>query len=837
MKLRNKLLLPVVAILVAVVVAISLINYQIAKNAITDMVDKEMQAGLSNIESQDRLSERILRLVMGELDKKNIALTRALAELIKQNPALKETDEMTRLADMFNVTEVHVMDDKGVLWWGNVPLYYGFDFNDGDQTIPFLRILDDPNYELAQEPQPNASYGFMFQYTGVARRDDKGIVQIGIAAEIIDELTSQMDTQNTIELLAFGTNGFFFIVEDNAFVAYPDKAQIGKPFYPTITVIQGSANRQWLTLDGTEYYAGFIRSGAKTIYAAIPKADFMAPLTAMRNTTAIISVAAVVLMSAILLYVLRLAIRPMEELNGKLLTVAEGDLSVNLATNARDEIGQLSRSTAKVLSIFQTLTEDFAEMAEAVNIKGEINYEIDESKYAGDYKNAAAGVNAMLANNAEALLELINALEHFGDGDFNVKVKEYPGKKAVINKTVRNIEKEITEILTDINMIVSKASEGDLAARADHTRMLGDWQKVLQGFNGLMTAFNRPLDATGYALSEMAKGNLGVKITEEFKGDFKAIKDSFNNTQDIIYMYVNEISGLLEKMSEENFDVTIEHAYVGDFVSIQRSIELIIRAMNAMLNEVNTTSDQVARSAGQISETSRSLLTGAHDQSESLSTLNGIVSEINIKTKENVESTDKAESLVRHTMDYVGQGNKEMDNMLTSMNAINESSNSISKIIRVIEDIAFQTNLLALNAAVEAARAGEHGKGFMVVAEEVRSLAQRSQEAANETTELIENSTQRSREGAEAVSLMAKTLGKINSEITELSDYVSLIAKASTQQAEAITSVMSHIGDISQVTQANSATADEVSRTAGDFIDASQAFKELVSKFKLKKRA
>lgn len=834
MKLRNKILIPVITILVIAVASISTINYQITKNAVTQLLDTEIDTSINNIIAGKELSEQIVQLVMDTLDEKNIALSRALSEIIRINPDALQTDEMIRLTKLLNVTEVHAADENGMLLWGNVPMYYGLNFADSDQTRPFLKILEDSSYELAQEPQPNAAIGELFQYTGVALHNGKGFVQVGISAKIIDQMKAELDIQKTLSQTKVGNSGFCFIVENNKISAHPDKSQQGRDFSVQAQKSAKNPNRQWLTLNGTEYYAGLYTLGNETIYSVISEEEFYSNLNMLRTTTISISALAVLLMGTMLLVLLKRIIRPIEELNNKLVKVAEGNLGIALSNNSRDEVGQLSRSMSQVLGIFHTLIGDIGKMSHALNTEGEIEYSIDESKYNGDYKQAAAGVNAMMKNNAEAVLDLIHVLEQFGKGQFEFRINEYPGKKAVINQTAYTIKTEIVSILSDINMIVGKAIEGDLQARADYTRHKGDWQKVLLGFNDLISTISHPLSSTVAALAEMAKGNMSEKITEDYKGDFRKIKDSFNDTQDTVYSYIAEISTLLERMSNEDFDVTIKRTYVGDFVRIKQSIEMIIVAINNILNEVNFSSDQIAKNANQIASSSNALSNGAYVQTESLSALSAIVGEIDVKTNENNVNTEKANGLVQQTMIYADQGNAEMRRMLNTMNEINQSSENISKIIKVIDDIASQTNLLALNAAVEAARAGEHGKGFAVVAEEVRTLAQRSQMAAKDTTALIESSVQKTIEGSAAANDMAKTLQRIISEISTVSEYVSSIAKASTKQAEAIKDIVTNIGEISSVTLSNTSTAEEVSSAAQELSDASELFKKLTGRFKLK---
>jgi methyl-accepting chemotaxis protein len=228
-----------------------------------------------------------------------------------------------------------------------------------------------------------------------------------------------------------------------------------------------------------------------------------------------------------------------------------------------------------------------------------------------------------------------------------------------------------------------------------------------------------------------------------------------------------------------------------------------------MVSGLSEGSVQVASASGQLSSASQGLAQGASEQAASIEETALALEEMSSMTRQNADHAKTANTLAISACNAAEEGDKAMNEMLTAMKSINDSSTRISKIIKVIEEIAFQTNLLALNASVEAARAGDTGKGFAVVADEVRNLAQRASSAAQDTTALIEDSVGRTTKGQELANKSTDTLKNILVNVKKVADLIGEISAATQEQAQGIEQVNTAVGQMDIVTQQNVSNAEE----------------------------
>ena len=259
---------------------------------------------------------------------------------------------------------------------------------------------------------------------------------------------------------------------------------------------------------------------------------------------------------------------------------------------------------------------------------------------------------------------------------------------------------------------------------------------------------------------------------------------------------------------------------------ITRSIALPIKALSEILS---ANAVQTASGAKQVSAASQSLAEGASEQAASLEETSSSLEEMASMTKRNAQSADRAKELAGQARQAADASAGEMQSMNAAMEALKISSVDISKIIKTIDEIAFQTNILALNAAVEAARAGEAGMGFAVVAEEVRNLAQRSAQAAKDTSAKIENAIVRTDQGAQISASVSKSLQDIVALARQVDELVAEVANASKEQSQGIDQVNTAVTQMDHVTQSTAASAEESASSAQELTAQAESVREAVA--------
>ncbi len=554
--------------------------------------------------------------------------------------------------------------------------------------------------------------------------------------------------------------------------------------------------------------------------------------TASSSFITVLSVmAVVVILTVVMTYLITKSIvTPVKQLETVASRMTNGDFNVSINYQSKDELGVLIRSFASLRDIIFMLINRINKMADELD-KGDTDARVPQDEFKGEYQNMANAINKAVAGLVDNNLTVMNGFSKFGEGDFKANLPKFPGKKAIANKYFDELKDNLSSVSGDVNRLIAAAIDGKLDTRVDASAYNGDWNTLIQGLNNLLQAVSTPINEANAVLAQLSKGDFNVSINKNYKGSFAEMTNSFDAMVTAIGSYINEITQTLATLSSGDLRANIGREYLGQFNMIKESINHISKTLRATMGDIRVSADNVLSGAKQISESAMSLANGASIQASSVEELNASVLSINDKTHRTAKDAQYADDLSKKSMENAKDGNVEMNKMLTSMLEIKEASANISKIMKVIDDIAFQTNLLALNAAVEAARAGEHGKGFAVVAEEVRSLAGRSQRASKETSVMIEDIISKINDGTSTAQLTAKSLQQIVSDISLVSDTITNIYTAAKDQSEGISQITIGIDQISEVVQRNASTSEESAAAAEELNSQSEVLAQMVSGF------
>lgn len=438
--------------------------------------------------------------------------------------------------------------------------------------------------------------------------------------------------------------------------------------------------------------------------------------------------------------------------------------------------------------------------------------------------------NSLMANLQTAIKDSNHVVNAISEGDFSQRITaDLLGDLLVLKQGVNGSTESVEFMMTELRGIMTALNNGEFNAQMDE-RVPEDFRHVV---DSAMQNLHNSIRGIVNVMESMKQGQYDQRINIAVKGDLNLLKEGVNQSIESLDGAIKEISQVVIAQANGDLNQSITTTYPGQLKGLTEAVnstasklKQVIEQVNQTANAVGTTADSVSQGANELSEQIQKQATAIEQSSAS-------VDKMNISVQNSTENASQAYHAIKEVKMKAEDGGMVMQETIAAMAEIQESSLKISEIVTIIDGIAFQTNLLALNAAVEAARAGESGRGFAVVAGEVRTLAQKSADAAKDIKGLIDESVSRIDHGTHLASESGEVLGSITGSVQSVTEMIDHITVASTENSEGITQVHHAITQIDQAIQQNAILVQETSESTDYMQQQADNLKENISFFKV----
>jgi methyl-accepting chemotaxis protein len=548
------------------------------------------------------------------------------------------------------------------------------------------------------------------------------------------------------------------------------------------------------------------------VVTEIHASEFQGPITWMGQKNALVSLLVLLCVSIGAIFMARRISRPVGQMAEAVGRLASGENAEIPGQARRDELGDLARSLNQVhaMGVSAARIRSGLDRASAnvmiADMDGRVIY-ANEALLAFFRDNAAAFRQAFPGLKAEDMMGAM--LKQLDDG---------PRAGSEAGRTRLNVDQLTIEIA--VNPVVNDKGE--------RLGMIAEWRDL--------TAELAAMSEVTAVVDAATRGDFSARIREDDKqGVVRDLASGQNRINTLIEAAMEDFSTTLQRVSEGDLVVRVAQSYEGRFGQLAGGINDTVAKLSETVATIQRTAKDIASAASEINAGATDLAKRTEDEAASLEETAATTEELAASVKQTADSSRSATTLSDKARSVASEGGAVVAEAIGAIERIEQASSKISDIIGVIDDIAFQTNLLALNAAVEAARAGEAGKGFAVVASEVRTLAQRSGQAARDIKGLIVDSSQQVVEGVRLVHETGAALKNIVNATTQVAETVILISSATSEQANGIEEMSNAVARIDEMTQQNSALAEQSAASASELIRQIDTLNTLVSAFRIER--
>ena len=475
-----------------------------------------------------------------------------------------------------------------------------------------------------------------------------------------------------------------------------------------------------------------------------------------------------------------------------------------------------------------TPVEQLAAAMEQLVESGDFSQRLSLADGSGPAQRAGRAFNRVQSRMQRGIHEVNRVMQAVAMGDMSERIDmpmigHFETLKQATNESVASV----SATMEGLSELMEKIAKGDFSARMD-SRVQG---ALKQQVDMTMAAIEQAFEEMGQVMQALSLGDFDVRVEQALHGDLQVLKQHINQSMTSLASAVQEVTRVTAAMNDGDLGHNIDGHYDGQLGLIAGALNDTNSSLSQMVKNVLSMAGGVNQTAQEIHRGGQNLTSRAHDQAASLEQTAASMEQMAGSVRLNSENAQRADDMMRRAREDTQASTEIVTQAMTAMEGVNQASAKIAEIITIIDGIAFQTNLLALNASVEAARAGEQGRGFAVVAGEVRTLAQRSADAAKDISALITDTRQRVTTSNRLVQETGESLQAINQDIEQVAASVAAIADASKEQAQGIEQVNHAVNQLESINQQNSdlvaksaASATGLMQKSAELNDAMQGF-------------
>ncbi len=508
--------------------------------------------------------------------------------------------------------------------------------------------------------------------------------------------------------------------------------------------------------------------------------------------------------------------RPLNQIMMLANELSRGNLDVAISVHSDDEIGQLASAFAHTREKISDVLHEMDTLIRGIQ-EGRLDARGRVDTFSGCWHDLVSGANSVVDAFVDPIKATAVSIDRIARGDVPEKITtEAKGDFTEIKNNLNILIENIRDVLQETNTLIQAVQRGDLRVRGNAERFEGDWHELVAGMNNVIDAFVTPITVTADYIDRIAQGDIPEKIAEDYQGDFNEMKQNLN----ILIESIHDISRLAFEMAKGDLTIDVKERSAHD--ELMQALNAMTQQLSDIVTRVKETAHNVDAGSQAMNSGAQILSQGASEQATAAEGASTSMEQMASNIRQNADNAKQTETIALLAAQDARQSQKAVAKTVTAMR-------EIVKKIGIIEEIARQTHMLSLNATIEAAKAQEHGKGFAVVAAEVRSLAERSQNAAEEINELASSSMTIANQTSDLLS-------KLVPDIQKTAELVQEISSASNEQRSGAEQINQAIQRLDHIIQRNSTTSQEIAITAEELAEQANSLNHAMTFFTIEER-